>query len=410
MNMLLFPETLKKYFLMVSMMIKKLLRVRVEIKGENGSLILSRLLIDRIHLKDIVNDSGNMTFVMHYSELHKLRKAARHTGCSISLSREGKNSEILTSLKSNISSVMAFFISLIIFLNAFQYIWTIDITGANPEIRSEAAEVLTKNGVRTGIRHSDLLSNQESAAILYKEIEQLSWTDFELKGSKLIVSLREKDFLADQEDEKNAHLVASKTGTVHTISVSSGTPVVKRDEVVSKGEILVSGYIGREGYEKAVTAKGTVKALTWYTVNVSMPQIKKGNKFTGQTYNKYALKIDSFTTPFVSLERDEYNRQIRSTDEKRFTLFGYELPFQIIKQEYKEVSEEEMTLTSDQYKEVLTTIAAKDVLSVTDGNGQILEEKILHEDIENGKVKLTIFYQVIENIAETKPFTEETRE
>ncbi|MFB1080626.1 sporulation protein YqfD [Jeotgalibacillus sp. JSM ZJ347] len=391
-------------------MIKQFLNVKVKLSGKSSSLVLNRLLLNKVSLKDIVYVDGNVTFIIRYTDLYQLRKVVRRSGCSVSISSEGKNHKVVSFIRTHVPSIAAFLLTVFIFLQAFQYIWAVEITGATPEIRDEAAEVLSNNGIKPGVRHSDLLLNQQSSAVLYKEIEQLSWSDFERKGSKLIVSLREKDFLQQSEQDKPLHLVASKTGTIHTLSVSSGTPAVKRGDVVEKGEILVSGYIGREGYEKAVRANGTVTAQTWYTVSVNMPVKSKVKKFTGQTYSKYALQFKGFQTPYTAYKKNPFEKQLKQSEMKNLSVFGFDLPVQLLEHQYKEVTEIETAFSEEQYRELLKGIARKNVLTTAEGNGQILEEKILHEDIENGKVKLTIFYEVLENIAEPKPFTEETRE
>ncbi|XKE69196.1 sporulation protein YqfD [Jeotgalibacillus malaysiensis] len=390
-------------------MIKGYLRVKVSLRGTNSSLVISRLLLNNISLEQVICKEET-TFMIRYTDLAALRKAVRRSGVKVSLSKEGENHKILEFTKMNIPSIAAFLLSAFIFFQAFQYIWAVEMTGPNPEIRDEALEILEEKGIKPGVHHSNLSLNQQSASVLYKEIDQLSWIGYERTGSKLKVTLREKDSLHNKKSDQQAHLVASKTGTIHTLSVSSGTPLVKRGDVVKKGEILVSGYIGREGYEKGIRADGSVKALTWYTVSVSMPVKNKIKKITGQTHSKYALQFRSFTTPFISYKKSPFKNQIRQISDQPLSVLGFHLPFKLVEKEYKEISESEMDFSEEDYKNVLKKIAEKDVLSFTEGSGQILEEKILHEDIENGKVKLTIFYEVLENIAATKPFTEETRE
>lgn len=389
--------------------LKRKLRVKVFLRGGNSSLVISRLLMNNVTLKQIVCKKET-TFMIRYADLAALRKAVRKSGTKVSLSNQGRNHKILEFTKFNIPSIAAFLLSVFIFFQAFQYIWSIELTGANPEIRDEALEIMEKKGIKPGVHHSNLSLNQQSASILYKEIDQLSWIGYERTGSKLMVTLREKDSIHNKNSDHRAHLVASKTGTIHTLSVSSGTPLVKRGDVVKKGEILVSGYIGREGYEKGIRADGSVKALTWYTVSVSMPVKNNIKKITGQTHSKYALQFRSFTTPFISYKKSPFKNQIRQISDQSLSVLGFSLPFKLVKQEYKEISESETDFSKEDYRNVLKKIAEEDVLSFTEGSGQILEEKILHEDIENGKVKLTIFYEVLENIAATKPFTEETRE
>ncbi|KIL53433.1 hypothetical protein KP77_04090 [Jeotgalibacillus alimentarius] len=389
-------------------MLKQWVRVKVKIRGEHTIQVINRLLLNRIEITDLKQLSDSAEFIIRYSNLGGLRKAVRKTGCSISLSRTGNQIDVF--FRSYLPSAAACLIAVTAFLYAFQYIWSIEIKGANPEVRAEAAEILKDHGIKAGVLKSELLINLQSTAILYKHIEQLSWAEIEEKGSRLIITLREKTVSNPSEDEKLMHLIASKAGTVHTLSVSAGTPAVKKDDVVSKGDILVSGYIGREDHEKPVMAKGSVQAVTWYTANVSMPLESRIKKYTGSTYRAYALKAGSLTTPYIPVKRQSFELQTKRKQEKQIEILGFATPFHLITETYKEVAEDKQKMSEAQYTSLLKSIAAENVLSKVEGKGKILEEKILHEDIENGTVKLTIFYQVLENIAVPKPFIEETRE
>ena len=55
-------------------------------------------------------------------------------------------------------------------------------------------------------------------------------------------------------------------------------------------------------------------------------------------------------------------------------------------------------------------LAKKDVKVTIPEDAKIAGEKVLREKVENGKVKLIISYQVIENIAMEQPLIKETEE
>ncbi|AJD91502.1 hypothetical protein JMA_21850 [Jeotgalibacillus malaysiensis] len=249
-------------------MIKRLLQVKVSLTGENSSLVISRLQKDRVTLKN-VSGREKITFMIRYADLFALRKAVRRTGSKVSLSSEETIHRVYRFTKLNIPSLAALLLAVIIFLQAFQYIWSVDITGVTPELREEAEELLIEKGIKPGVRYIAFTLDQQSASI---------------------------------------------------------------------------------------------------------------------------------------------NNQIRQTSEHPISLFGFTLPFMLVEHKYKEVSQSDVNFSKEQSVTLPKEIAVQDVLSFTDGGGQVHKEKILHEDIENGKVKLTIFYEVLENIAATKPFTEETRE
>ncbi len=48
----------------------------------------------------------------------------------------------------------------------------------------------------------------------------------------------------------------------------------------------------------------------------------------------------------------------------------------------------------------------QDVEKRLNGGGEVESEKVLHQSVENGKVKLIILYQVIEDIVQTTPIVQ----
>ena len=48
-------------------------------------------------------------------------------------------------------------------------------------------------------------------------------------------------------------------------------------------------------------------------------------------------------------------------------------------------------------------MAREDIKSRLDEDASIKGEKVLHQSIDNGKVKLSVHFQIIENIAQGQP-------
>ncbi|MCM2677851.1 sporulation protein YqfD [Shouchella plakortidis] len=61
------------------------------------------------------------------------------------------------------------------------------------------------------------------------------------------------------------------------------------------------------------------------------------------------------------------------------------------------------TYTEDEAKQIGMKQAEQELMNQIPLDAEIKSGKLLHESIDNGKVKLTIHYQVIEDITKEKP-------
>ncbi|WP_227395112.1 sporulation protein YqfD [Jeotgalibacillus aurantiacus] len=385
--------------------------VHVRVKGDGRNSLLAELSKKKIEVKMLKESAPEeITFLIPIQAMRSLRRAAFKKGCKVSLSQGGGAYYSLLRLRSKMSMIIAACLACLVFWGGLQFLWGIEVVGGSPEVRLETEMLLREKGYQSGALLRQLPTEKEVVSKLYQNIEQISWAGFDWKGTRLIVHIREKKELPPASKNQNAHLVASKTGTVQKMLIEAGTPVKERYQVVKKGELLVSGFIGAEGKEKAVRASGEVYAHTWYETEVVIPENTIVYSLSGKEYDSYALQAGSTKTPDIHINKEHFGIQQTNRKIKSFEWFGWELPFTMIQTENREVKKIKKRLTKQQIREAGLKIGAKEVLALTNGTGTILKEKILHEQIENGKVKLTIYYQALEEIAEVKPFTEETRE
>ena len=72
----------------------------------------------------------------------------------------------------------------------------------------------------------------------------------------------------DKKNNKNCHIVALRDGVITSIKVNTGQRNVELQELVHKGDILISGDIMfNEEIKKQVCASGEILANTWYKIN-----------------------------------------------------------------------------------------------------------------------------------------------
>ncbi|HET7615928.1 MAG TPA: sporulation protein YqfD, partial [Bacillales bacterium] len=81
----------------------------------------------------------------------------------------------------------------------------------------------------------------------------------------------------------------------------------------------------------------------------------------------------------------------------------WELPVTFISKNYLQTETDKRTYTKEQALEKAKQLGRKDLRNKLGPHDKIKSEKVLRETVENGKVKVLMYYTVIENIAVEQP-------
>ncbi|PAQ13293.1 stage IV sporulation protein, partial [Bacillaceae bacterium SAOS 7] len=92
--------------------------------------------------------------------------------------------------------------------------------------------------------------------------------------------------------------------------------------------------------------------------------------------------------------------------EHPISFLGVELPIHYIEKSYYESENIQRVYTEEQGKVQALQAARKDLQEELSEKAKITGEKVLHNQIKNGKVKLIIHFQVLENIAVGQSITQ----
>ena len=117
--------------------------------------------------------------------------------------------------------------------------------------------------------------------------------------------------------------------------------------------------------------------------------------------DKYYLTIGSFQLPIWGFGSTDFSDEKVVSDQRQLTIANWTFPLSILINTHKEVEvihqerseEEAITLGLEQ--------ARQNLLRELDSTSSIIDEKILHQSAENGKVNLHVYFTVNENIVNT---------
>ncbi len=200
------------------------------------------------------------------------------------------------------------------------------------------------------------------------------------------------------------HLIAKKEAVITKIYVEKGQKQVELHQHVQAGQLLVSGIIGKEGGQtEIVSAKGEVLGETWFKSNVELPIKSTFQVFNGNEKRKYSIKVGQIDIPVWGFGKPKFKHYETDETEHKIKFLKWELPVSFISTSLKEKETVTRIYSNEEAIEVAKDIARKDIKSKLTEDAKIKGENVLHQAVENGKVTLSIHFQIIENIAEGQP-------
>lgn len=389
-------------------------QVRIKISGRLPERFLQELLEANIPLWDIQKVSNTSCEASIYlRDLQKVRHVKRKSEYSIKLLHGSGLPFRFRNILRKKPMILAVIISFFIILFLANIIWEVKIEGVSTEIEKKIHKQLTTYGIYPGASLWKLDDTAEIQHDLMHDIPELLWVGVEKNGTALHFEAVEKRVAEEKEIEGPRNLVAKKSGVITKTFVANGQPIVHVDDFVEKGDVLVSGKI--ESFDKNISkgnideeentkkykqieAEGEIRAKTWYEIDVTIPLDATYETLSGEQTNRHYLKFGSFQLPVWGFKEPKFDSLHYEHDTKDFHLFKWELPWKYVHSTIHEKTYEEIKRTKEEAREVGIKQAKQDLQLELGPDAQILTEKVLHESIENGKVKLTIYITVDEDI------------
>ena len=252
-----------------------------------------------ILLWNIVREGDIYYMNINLKGFRLLRPIVRKTGTRVAiLERYGLPFFLPKLLKRKIF-VAGLFLTVAFWIWSSLYIWDIELEG-NYQITTDIFETFLKeNHIKIGIRKEEL-----DIETLEKEIRrrfpQVTWASAKLSGTKLMISLKENDapiVMEEKEKTSGSDLVSEYDGTIVSIVVRNGVPMVKKGDVVEKGAILVDGKVPvynedatiREYYLVDADADIILEHTRNFSARLDFDYIKK--EYTGREKKKYYLRF-----------------------------------------------------------------------------------------------------------------------
>ena len=266
--------------------------ITIEISALKPERILNALWNRDIYTERVVKlNLTTIRFIIQYSDYRETIEVIKRLKGKFKVVDKSGGILLFILLKRRISLVIGGILFFIIIYIMSNFIWSIQIETKNNLSPFEIRQQLNQIGIKPGLKKSDI-NVYDIERKMENLNDQIMWIRTRIEGSTLKLVIEEKiNPPAAEEVENSNEVVAKMDGEIERVYTYSGNAAVKPGDIVKKGDTLILGIQGREGFEREVKPKGTVIANTFYEkdmeVQISGDKLTRSGNKTSEIYLYY---------------------------------------------------------------------------------------------------------------------------
>lgn len=394
--------------------------VTILVKGKHPELFFQRCADDGFIVWNIQKKAqheciGNIK----REDLHQVQQLIQSSSYTITIVHKRGLPFLFKRFLDRKELYISFIASLLFVIFLSNIIWKVEIKGIPKDLEEKISEQLSAYGIHPGAWAFAIDSPGEIQQKLVQDIPELLWVGVHKKGTTIFLEAVEKRVVEEEEVSGPRHLIATKKGVITKMYVSKGRPQVRVNDYVEPGDLLVSGILnnetegekgekdeGNEGDNQVLVAsEGEVIANTWYEISVTAPLQASHEWLTGKQLKKYYVNIGSLNVLVWGFKTPHFKEMYIEHDEKPLFFLKWKLPLQIIESKVNEKAFHHQKRTKEEAVRVGIEQAKRELQLQLGPEAKIISEEVLHETIDRGKVKLTLYITVEENIGKTQSIT-----
>lgn len=289
-----------------------------------------------------------------------------------------------------------------------QFIWSIDVVGADHSDPAQIMAAAEKAGVRIGVFKGALKSGQEMKDIILNNTTDISWAWVYIKGTKAVVEVKESILPPAVIDKSQpCDVVAARDALIRKVTVKNGKSAVQPGDAVLAGDVIIAGTLEFENSPyKLVHAMGTAEASTWHEKTGEYKlyyetRVPTGNQKTYHTLRLFSKNVHLFfknRIPYAEYDTIENSRELQ-LGKDRFLGIGLDSVT------YKEMETHREPISYETAVELarrdLEEQIAKELLPGADK----VAEHIKDEKIDDETIRVTLTMEFVEQIGVENPIT-----
>ncbi len=302
-------------------------------------------------------------------------------------------------LKKYFFFIISSLLGLFLFFFLTHIIVKVEVIHSNKDIRDLLTTALAEKGIKKNTwKKSFSELEQIKKEILNQYPDRLEWLEIETQGMNYYVRVEERKLKEEEQKMERCHLVATKDGILKKLIYSKGEALLKTNDYVKKGDIIVTGILKKDEETKEVLcASGKAYAEVWYKATIKVPKKRMESKETGKIRWNILLKNNSYNDFLFRSRLENYQTETKSL----FKIFNTEVFFAKQKEVVNTIIEKNEAELLD---EATTKMQEKIKLTLQEDE-EILNQKILSQNETDDYLEVQFFVAVLEQIGKQQEFT-----
>ena len=373
--------------------------VNISVEGYFIERFMNICISKKILLWNIKREKSTFLYAnVGIKNFKKLKEIARKTKCKINIKEKKGLPFVFNRHRKRKIFLILLIVFFIIIFTLSNFIWNIEVKGTSNISKEEILETLKENGLKIGMAKNKI-DTQKIINSIRLNRDDVAWVGIGITGTNATVKIVEADLKPEIIDENDyCNIVSEKEGLILKVTAKNGTPLVKKDDIVKKGSILIAGYIeGKYTGTRYVHSEGEVLAKVGYSKKDKIELQKQEYKQTGKNESKYSIRIKNFV---INLYKTLPNFENYDTiiEEKKLKIFSnFYLPIEIIKNTYYETELQEKEYTKEEAKEILIQQLEEQLKEEIKEPEKITNKQInVYENDDSTEIEL--IYEVLETI------------
>lgn len=363
--------------------------IAIEISALNPERILNALWNRNIYTGHVVKlNLTTIRFIIEYSDYKETIDVIKRLKGKFKVVDKSGGILLFILLKRRISLVIGGILFFMVIYVMSNFIWSIQIDTKNNISPFEIRQQLNEIGIKPGLKKTDL-NVYEIERKMENLNDQIMWIRTRIEGSTLKLVIEEKINPPSLEENENPNeVVAKMDGEIQRVYTYSGNAAVKPGDIVKKGDTLILGVQGREGFEREVKPKGTVIANTFYEKDMEV-QIN-GDKLTRSGNKKNEMYLNVFGKKIYLkkvLDRYKYYDKI----EENNGCFNKTIYFEKKPEKVNEDKDKAVNEASRKLEQSLSKTLSND--------SKIIDKKITIDKIDENNIMVRVLFTVQQDIA-----------
>lgn len=219
--------------------------LRICIKGGSAERFLNVCACRGIRLWNLERTEGNLCLNLRLSSFYLLHPVIRKTKVKVVILEKNGLPFLLNRFRNRWMFFLGALFALSAWLISTRFLWSMEFAGNVKVTSDQLGRFLKERGVCLMVPLGSIRVTELELA-LYEAFEEVTWNSIRIKGTSLIVDVKERDMPREREEIQSRlgmNLISTCDGVITEMIVRKGVPKVKLGDEVKKDQILVEGRV-----------------------------------------------------------------------------------------------------------------------------------------------------------------------